>query len=543
MIRKLALPVLLTVCSFAFNNTSVATTYVNNGGSTNYNLTSADSLYVASGTYTGSITGFASGAKITISYTATFTPASMPNNANGTIYNYGIFSYTSAWTVNTDFTVNNYAGGVMTFGAITIKGKNQVWTNNVGGTINFSGNVIMNGALGDDNNVMINHEAINASGNFQMNSGSFLTNYKDFNVSGDFKANGGILENQGNFAVTGLIDLNSGASSITNYCRMQASGGISISNGNFINYSYLWTVNSDITISSGLLQNVMIFGTTVPIVHGRNYTETGGSVIGPGRFYFYGTTKISSGTIGVTGVTTDTIRMNDITRTSPTTIFDNQAAGTVRPNVIYDAWGIPDSTRIYLFGCSAEVALTIPLAINWTAFDVVVSAGNIPLLTWSAQFDKQTIFEIERSYDGRNFSKIDQVAAVERQSDYTYNDRSVSDHVIIAYYRIKAAELGGEMKYTQVKMVRFSSTAPIIKTAPNPYKSNFIISYQAVAADNITVRILNVSGQQKIIKNLQVNKGSNNINIVEASTLPAGLYIVQVSNGPSIIFSNKIIKQ
>src|SRR5258705_916571 len=158
MTRNLALSLSLTVCALLVGKLSFATNYVDNGTATNYNLTSADSLYIASGTYTGQITGFASGARITIDYTGTFKPSSMPNNANGTIHNYGIFTYTSSWTVNTDFTVNNYAGGVMNFGAVTIKGNNQTWTNNIGGTINFAGDVLMNGVVGDLNNKMINYE-------------------------------------------------------------------------------------------------------------------------------------------------------------------------------------------------------------------------------------------------------------------------------------------------------------------------------------------------------------------------------------------------
>ena len=111
------------------------------------------------------------------------------------------------------------------------KGRDQVWTNHIGGTMNFSGDVVINGGTqSDDNNVFINYETINANGNFQMNSGSFFTNYKEFNVAGSYKANGGSLRNEGNFVVTGLLEINSGAIPIVNYCRLEASGGIDISN-------------------------------------------------------------------------------------------------------------------------------------------------------------------------------------------------------------------------------------------------------------------------------------------------------------------------
>ena len=81
MFRKFTLFLFLTVSAFLIGQLSFAITYINNGTNTNYNLTSADSLYVAMGTYTGSITGFDAGARITVSDLATFQPASMPNNA------------------------------------------------------------------------------------------------------------------------------------------------------------------------------------------------------------------------------------------------------------------------------------------------------------------------------------------------------------------------------------------------------------------------------------------------------------------------------
>ena len=541
MLRKFTLPFILAVFALVINKSASANLITVNGGSTPYTLANGDTLLIASGTYTGSIGGIASGATIIVSSLATFQPTSLPSNTTGSFYVYGTFTYTSSLTTNTNFTIHNY--GMTNLGSVTLKGKDQLWTNHYGGTINFAGDVIMNGAVGDDNNVMINYETVNASGNFQMNSGSGFTNYKDFNVAGDFKANGGSLENRGNLVVTGNIIMNSGASQIINYCRMQASGDISISNGNFKNYSYLWAKSSSIILSgTGTIQNIQIPGATPPIVHGKNYTQTGGIMTGPALLYFYGTTSMTSGTIGVSGATTDTIKMNDITRTSPTTIFDVQSGGTRYPNVTYNAWGVPDSNRIYLTGCSVDIFLEIPLAINWKSFDIILS-DDMPLLLWSAEFDRQTVFEIQRSYDGRNFSTINQVASIERKTDYRYGDRLVNMQSNVVYYRIKAVQTGGEVKYSQIRTVRFARPGTAVQTVPNPFTNNFIINYRAAGREAITVRILNVSGQQMFVKNLVVNEGNNDINITEAAQLAKGIYVVQASKGYNIISSSKIVKQ
>jgi Secretion system C-terminal sorting domain len=548
MTRKLTLTLILSVCAFAFSKFSFAITYVDNGTNTNYDLNSGDSLFVATGIYTGSITGFDVGARITISDLATFTPGGMPHNANGTIHNYGIFTYTNSWTVNTNFKVNNYAGGIMTFGAITIRGNSQRWTNYTGGIIKFTGDVLMNGNADDLDNTMINYDSVRCDGNFQMNSGSAFTNYRDFNVGGTLRVNGGTLNNEGNLNVTGNILMNNGASVIRNYCRMQATGGITNTSGNFYNYSYLWAINSDITNSANIINssvaNGSVYAITTPMIHGRSYFHSsGGTMTGPALLYFYGTTSITGGTIGVPGVTTDTIKMYDVTRTQPTQIMDVQTGGTRHPNFIYNAWGIPDSTKNYLLGCSIEVIMESPLPIKWNYFFVSVS-NKIPALTWSAEFSRGTVFNIQRSYNGSDFNTIDYIQSENGRSEYNYNDKLVNTNASIVYYRIKAREIDGQEKYTPVRVVRFGNSPMVsLQTAPNPFANNFNINYVAAAKGMITIRMFNVNGQQKLIKNVAVNNGNNIINVAEASRFAKGMYVIEIKDENGKTLSGKIMKQ
>jgi len=541
MSRRLTLSLILAVFALIVGKFSAANLITNNGGSTPYTLANGDTLFIASGTYTGDINGIASGATIIVSNLADFQPASLPNNTVGTIYVYGTFKYTSSLTTNTNFKLHNY--GMVTLASLTVKGKDQVWTNFYGGIINFTGDVLMNGTLvEDDNNVLINYETINCTANFQMNSGARFTNYKDFLQTGNFRVNGGTLRNEGNLVVTGNILMNNGASVITNYCRMEATGGITNTSGNFLNYSYVWARNSDINNSATII-NVNIPGAPPPMIHGRNYTHSGsGTMTGPALLYFYGTTTMTGGTIGVSGLTADTIKMNDITRTSPAQIFDVQSGGTRYPNVIYKAWGVPDSLRNYLFGCSVEIFLQIPLAINWNYFYVNLS-DNVPVLNWSADHDAGTVFEIQRSYDGTFFGAINSITSVNGVSEYNYKDRQVNTQSPVAYYRIKAVGPGGAEKYTQIKTVRFRNNQGVsVYAAPNPFTSNFIIDYTTTGREKITIRMFNVSGQQTLAKTVTVNTGNNIINITEAARLANGVYMIQVSNEHAVISSGKIVK-
>jgi hypothetical protein len=477
---------------------------------------------------------------------AIFQPSNFPNtngnSARGTMWVYGTFTYNTTFVSNTGFTLHNY--GIVTIGNTTMRGNNQTWNNYYGATINFTSSVVMNGDFGN-NNILNNYGTVNASASFQMNSGSAFNNYKNFNVTGDFLANGGMLMNVGKLEVVGKIDLNSGVSTITNYCRMIASGGIDISNGNMINYSYLWARNDlglgTIRVSSGSLTNVSIWSST-PMIHGRDLIHTGGTITGKGYLYFYGsTTKTGGGITGAPGITSDTLKMNDISRGSTTQFYDAQTP-TVYPNAIYDVWGVPDSTRVYNVACSIEIILEVPLAINWNSF-IVDLTDNIPVLNWSAEFGSGVVFEIQRSYDGRNFSAIKELPYETGQSEYEYKDRMVNTQAPIVYYRIKATEISGIEKYTQTRTVKFSNKPGSIYTAPNPFTNNFVINYKAAEKETITIRMFNVSGQQMLVKNVTVNNGNNNINITEAAQLAKGIYVIQVSKGYNMISSGKIIKQ
>ena len=549
MLRKLALSFLLIVCTIAVSNFSFATTITYNGGPiSDYTLVANDTLYIASGTYTGTVSGLnANNRTIIVAGGATFQPTLL-QPTNGVVckmHIYGTFTYNQPLTTNTNFTIDVYAGGVMNLtNTMDTKGRDQVWTNQIGGTMNFTGDVTINGGTAaDDNNVFINYETVNATGNFIMRSGSNFINYKNFTVSGSYTANGGILNNQGNF-IAGSIDMNSGASQIINYCRMESTGNISLSNGNFSNYTYVWARNSTLTITGGaIFNNIRIPQASPPMVHARNLTlSSGGLMNGPALLYFQATTNMTGGTIGVSGVTSDTIKVNELTRTGAQ-IFDVQSGGTINPNVIYNVWGAPDSLVNYMFGCSFEIFQLIPLAITWNHFYVSLS-NNIPVLYWSAEYESGVVFEIQRSYDGANFQSIKNLPSDYTRAEYTYNDALVNTQRPVAFYRIKAIGLNGGEKYSQIRTVRFRNSHGVsLYISPNPFTSNFIIDYTATDKEMITVRIFNVNGQQQLVKNFSVNKGDNIINVTEAARLSGGIYVVQVSNDHTVLSTSKIVKR
>lgn len=536
---------LLFISMLFFCKFTLATNYTDTGTSTTYSLNTGDSLFIAQGTFTGIIASLDSGAVITVDADATFYPALFDQSAYGTLTNYGNFFFSQQFITSTGFTLNNY--GVMSLDStVKINNYDQVWTNNIGATMQFSGHLYLNNGQTDHLNNIINMGSFTVDSNFYMSAKTSLANYKDILVNGRFWMNGGTLTNYGKFETIDSLVINANTAVIHNYCRMITSGGFRNNSNLFYNYSYIWARN-DLgkggLSNYGQIYNVPI-GAAIPMLHGRDFTNQGNALItGNGNLYFYGvTTQKGSSISGASAPTQDTLRMYDVTRTSPSTVYDVQGGNMVYPNTIYEAWGVPDSTREYVWNCGLLILLQVPLALEWNYFDVNLY-GDVPALNWSAAFENQAVFDIQRSYDGNNFYSIELMPAASGQQEYRYDDRKVNTRVPIVYYRIRAIQSDGREKITQIRVVRFGNKIGNIYTYPNPFKGNFTISYTAPEGGPIVIRLFNVNGQEILTRKAEVTEGYNLVNIHEASQFADGIYVLQILKENEMIYSGKILKQ
>lgn len=525
-ISTLSFVVVYTLLSFSANS---QTTYVNNGNSTTYNLNNGDSLYIAGGTFTGNINSFNKTAKITVAPNATFQPGAF-NNPKGTLTVLGQAKF-SSFNSNESFRLENYGITEMS-GAVNMNGGAQFWVNHFGATLKFLGSVTMN-----NNAELTNDGAITASSTFTMNNGSELTNNNSTTITGAFTSNGGDIANLGKLE-TGGITFNSGTS-FSNNCRLVIDGSITNNNTTIYNDGLIWIPGQYATATftnSGTIQN-----TANGKVKVRNFTNYG-TLSGKGYYYFMGTTY-NSGTIGVSGSTADSIKIYDASRTSASTIFDTQW-GTVRPNTVFANLIAPDTTSPYI-SCSFRYSSSaISLPVKWNYFYVNLS-NNTPVLSWSAEQDNETRFEIERSYDGTNFTTIGLLFGEKNMSTFKYEDKQVNTNTTAVYYRIRAIEATGAEKLSETRVIRFSNKQGVsVQALPNPFTSQFSINYQSAERGTLVIKVYGMTGQLQVTKHVSVSKGFNSIAVTEAAGLAKGVYVVQlVSSENILIASEKLVKQ
>ncbi len=524
--------VALSVFSLNLFTANSQTTYNNNGTNANYTLNNGDSLLINAGTYTGSITSNA-GSVILVKSGANFNPSSL-NNTFAKLVILG--SATIANFSNKDgFVLENYGNTSFT-GWVSFNDSPKALINHFGATLTFANSLAINNKADFE---FTNKGNITIGGSLAFNSNAnkvTFTNNKSIQVNGDLNFNitnsASTFVNQGRLQSTGNINLN-GVTRISNTCRFASEGGINVnSNASIVNSGLIWLSNA--RNNSQITNNgtISLSGNgTIKSVRFTNY----GTINGSGYLYFTGHT------IGQGNFNGGTIYVNETSRTNsnPAYIFDVQYSNYSA--IQYSNFAAPDTLTSPATCAPEEVPL--PLPVKWESFNVNLS-NNVPVLDWAATFDFDTNFEIQRSYDGINFTNIAVVMSMNGVNKYQYKDNHVSTTAKIVYYRINGKEITGESKLSDTRTVRFSNTKNVsLQIVPNPFVSQLQVQYQATENETISIRVINTGGQALVTKNVSVTKGFNSVAITEAGSFVKGVYFLQVISNNKIVATEKVVKQ
>jgi hypothetical protein len=161
---------------------------------------------------------------------------------------------------------------------------------------------------------------------------------------------------------------------------------------------------------------------------------------------------------------------------------------------------------------------------------------------WNTQSESGMLqYEVEKSADGTNFSKINTTAPKSGTSN-TYNFFDQSPISGANYYRIKTISLNGEVTYSKIVVVKLNSKGASLEVYPNPFKGNSVqLQLSNWEKDSYSVTLFNQFGQQVLNRTINHIDGSGN-QTVAVGTLAAGVYELRLSNGTTVI-TKKIIKE
>jgi hypothetical protein len=145
------------------------------------------------------------------------------------------------------------------------------------------------------------------------------------------------------------------------------------------------------------------------------------------------------------------------------------------------------------------------------------------VLEWSTSFEQNAKnFEIERSSNGINFSKIGTVQAIGNSSvqhDYSFTDNNLNP---LNFYRLRMNDQDGRYKISNVVLIKYSNNYQNMMVLNNPFRNsiNFSLAKQAT---KVHLELITASGSIIFKKDLN-NTGTRN-----EISLPS------ISNGPYVL--------
>jgi Secretion system C-terminal sorting domain len=215
----------------------------------------------------------------------------------------------------------------------------------------------------------------------------------------------------------------------------------------------------------------------------------------------------------------------------------------INPDDYKIVWNVTASRWEITFDVTGFSGFFISTAVNVlpvTLVDFFARENNGAVTTyWNTSTEINTsYFEIQRSRDGVNFSKIGKVNALNYSNGAQYNFKDINPNTGANYYRLVIVDDDGKKKYSAVIVVTLNNFSEIeISVAPNPAVKNTNISVTGKLNGKINIQILDINGRKVAdVFEGKVTSGlfKTNLNVEQ---LPKGLYIICCS------LDNKIIRQ
>lgn len=193
----------------------------------------------------------------------------------------------------------------------------------------------------------------------------------------------------------------------------------------------------------------------------------------------------------------------------------------------------------------APVESTLPVKLS--SFTAVLNQGNVDL-KWTTSMEKNVShFEVERSFDGREYKSIGMVFAygnTDEKQSYTFIDKQLDmTKAGVVYYRLRSVDIDTKAEYSQVRLIHIGkqggSTLSVI-TYPNPAVNSVSVTVPASwQGKAIRYELMNQNGQLLITREPGAASQTETFDI---SRLSRGYYIIRVSCDGEVA-QQKIIKQ
>ncbi|MFL5728297.1 MAG: glycosyl hydrolase [Cytophagaceae bacterium] len=202
------------------------------------------------------------------------------------------------------------------------------------------------------------------------------------------------------------------------------------------------------------------------------------------------------------------------------------------------SFNVPADTIITYKVCN------LPLPVAFLDFSVTLKDGTSEVKWTTTSEINSAYFEIERSIDGKIFTKIltekskGNSSAIE---NYFTEDENTPQGII--YYRLKAVDKNGKYTYSKtVEVVNIAEGFMVSGIYPNPFSSGINVSLCSKSVETLNLKIENVLGETLLQSERELGSG-NTILEFDLRNVASGTYLLKIINlkdGRSAV--RKIIK-
>lgn len=217
-----------------------------------------------------------------------------------------------------------------------------------------------------------------------------------------------------------------------------------------------------------------------------------------------------------------------LTATSTSNIGETNCRSTDEINIVtmnvLDC-GIPLSTQLLSFNATNDNGRA---QINWTT-----GTENEPV--W---------FVVEKSNDGQQFRSLATLHGRNSRNELnTYSLPDADDITARQYYRLRMYNSAGNTTYSRIVTLEPSQHRGLQWVSyVNPFQSSIRAEIRTDRAAVLQAQLVNNMGQSVLRQTLNVQAGINSVNITNTQQLPAGVYILRITDGNEVL-QQKLVKQ
>jgi hypothetical protein len=178
----------------------------------------------------------------------------------------------------------------------------------------------------------------------------------------------------------------------------------------------------------------------------------------------------------------------------------------------------------------ATVQSESPLPIELLYFNAQKEGDDVRC-TWETATERDNdFFEVERSYDGDNFTSIGRVQGCgpgvcnERR---TYSLLDYDGCRGIVYYRLKQVDTDGRYSYSDVVAVNCADEKELVTLHPNPAQSSITVSFTEKTDCNVSLNIIDYTGRLVYSKKYPAVKGYNQV-VISIEDFADGVYNIDL---------------